>query len=281
MVTDYAGRQRLVVNEQGLEELAPLWVTPDDLLIIGVRNSLAGVTLNVEGRLWGPGGDFMDPFETVSPPADSTLNFTSINLGYGYLVSAGVQAVGSTLPRRGQTYCTLQVGRPPKATFRNAKPLASGYVSGSQFLAWPGGRVQDAIEGPGFLQSLAGTAPGPGADWTQTVTTNQRWRIRSVRASLTTAVAAGSRRPRLIVDDGANTLMDIDPNVTQAPSLTVAYDWIPGYPSTGILIVETELNIPADLQLFSGWRIRSLTDAIQGADQWTAPRFGLESWIED
>jgi len=265
-------------------ELRPeqqFYVTPDDQVAVGIRNALAGVQVHVDLRIWRPTGDFATGALDVTPASDRALRYTFQPLAPGQLVAVSAAAVGATLPRRGQTYVTLQLIRAPTSAFRMTRWLAADYLSGSTSAGWPYGRTTGATEGQGMLYSIAGSAPAAGADWSQTVPANARWRIRGIRASLATAVAVANRRPRLIVDDGANTLLDIDTNVVQAASLTVAYDWIPGYPSVTTSIVETEVPLPGDLQLFPGWRIRSSTDAIQAADQWTAPRLLVEEWLED
>src|SRR5712692_1440616 len=95
----------------------PLWVTPDDLLIVGHRSSVAGLTLRLGGVIWHPDGTQHELNTNILPTSDRSLNFTSIPLHYGYLVHASVGVAVGT-PKRGQVLVSLQVARPPAVGFR-------------------------------------------------------------------------------------------------------------------------------------------------------------------
>ncbi len=259
----------------------PLWVTPDDILLLQCRNSLAGVQLQVSARLMGTDGRIETPQFTLSPTSDRTINSATQALYEGYLLGASVAAIGATVPTRGQTFATLKLQRQPAPSNLVHKVLGADYVSGTLALEWPYGRVIGSIEGPGILRSVLGTAPAAGADWTQTVPTSARWRVRGFTASLTTSAVAGTRQPQIQVTDGVNVLFTIDAANTLAASLTAAFSWVPGYPNTPLAVATRTTFIPLDLTLFAGWIIRASTVNIQAGDQWTAPRFAIEEWLED
>lgn len=256
------------------------WVTPDDLLIAQVRNALAGVNLAVEARIWNPIEGVHEFRFPLVPTSDRSLNTFNTNLHEGYLVSAVIKATAGS-PHRGQTLASMLLARPPAATFEPKMLLAQDYVTGSYGPLWPGGRQNLGVEGPGFLYSIALSNPAAGADWTQTVPTGARWRIRDITATLATSAAAGNRTPMLIWDDGANAFAQIGPSATEAPSSTTRWDWIQTLPSLGNVVQGIQVFLPPDLILLAGWRLRTSTVNLGVADQWSGIRFLVEEWLED
>lgn len=257
------------------------WVTPDDLLIVQVRNALAGVTLSVGARTWHPVDGVKEFNQDVIPTSDRSQNTFSVQLYYGWLVSMAIRATAGS-PRRGQTLATLSLARPPATAFRPKMLLAQDYVTSQYGPLWPGGRQNLGVEGPGMLYSQVVANPAAGADWTQTVPTGARWLLHGIAATLVTAVAAGNRQPLLIIDDGTSTLVLQDTALTQAASLTNIWDWAPGTPTTGLAAgTNNVIALPFPIPLFAGWRIRTSTTAIQAADQWSGIRLLVEEWLED
>lgn len=281
-MNDLLRRELVFSDQRGLEPLAPLWVTPDDQLVVGLRSVGSGFSVAVEGKLWLPDGSFSEVQFQVAPPNDGLLHFTPQTLDYGYLVSTTVAAIGGTLPRRGQVYATLQVVRPPVPGFRAFKFLGADYLSATVMVAWPFGRIISETEGQGLLVSLALTTPAAGADFSQAVFGNQRWRIRAVRAQLATSAAAGARQPTLQLTDGANVFMVIGQSATQLASLTQLWSWVPGWAAAPVSVpfatAEVMAFLPPDLQLDGNFVLQSRTANLQGGDQWSAIRLLFEEW---
>jgi len=115
---------------------------------------------------------------------------------------------------------------------------------------------------------IAGPAPAAGADWSVTVPAGKVWRLVSVQATLTTAVAVANRSPRLIVGDGDATFLTIPPVAVQAASLAGVFDWLE-HGSAYTTAPDQVLSLPA-LVLEAGWTVGTSTTAIQAADQWSA-----------
>ncbi len=256
------------------------WVTPDELLIITVRNALAGVALAFNGRLWVPPDKVVELNQPIVPTSDRSLNTFAQALDYGYLVSAAVIA-SSGAGRRGQTLAAMQLARPPKTAFAPKLFMGQDYVTGMNAVLWPSPRVVGGIEGPGALYSIAVTTPGAGADWTQTVPTGARWRIRGGTAQLVTSAAVATRQVALVIDDGVNTLFTSESASTQLAGVTQVYDLLPGGTVTTLVSTHQPLFQPVDLILSAGWRIRTSTGAIQAGDQWSAIRLLVEESLED
>jgi hypothetical protein len=220
------------------------------------------------------------PFN-VSPPSDRSLNFTQRPLDDGYLLSVTAQTIGATLPKRGQTWVQLTIARPPVSGFRLQRVLAADYLSGANALGWPYGRIISPSEGPGAFYSVLGSAPAAGADWIQTVPTGARWRIRGIRATFTASSTGPTRGVRLQVDDGANILYVTDEPSNFNTAGTYPINYIPGLPVLSSVVVANAMFMPPDLILYPGYRISSSTFGIIAGDQWGAPRFFVEEWLED
>lgn len=257
------------------------WVTPDDLLIVQVRNALAGVTLGLNGRLWHPDAGVKEINLSMTPTSDRSLNTFSQQLFYGYLVSLAIKATGGS-PHRGQTLAEMLLARPPASSFTPKMELAQDYVTTSYGPLWPGGRQTLGVEGPGMLYSIAVPNPAAGVDWTQTVPTGARWLLHGIYATLTTAVAAGNRQPLLVLDDGVNRLTAQNTALVQAGSLANDWTWDPGNPTTGVFANSVnDIDLPFPVPLFAGYRVRTVTLALQAADQWSGIRLLVEEWLED
>lgn len=257
------------------------WVTPDDLLIVGVRNALVGVTLLLSGRIWHLDGSVNEFAIPITPGSARALQFFQMQLEYGFLVSVTVQVAAGS-PHHGQTLASILIARPPLASFGAKMLLAQDYVTTSWGPLWPGGRQAAGVDGQGMLYSIAVTTPGAGSDWTQTVPTGARWRVWGATATLATDAVAGVRIPSLVVDDGANILVNTRPGFTQTVSLTLLWGWGLGHQAPvvapGTAGVEPSLG---PLPLFAGWRIRTSTAALDVGDTWTGIRLLVEEWLED
>ncbi len=273
-------RQQLLVLD-GIQPPAGRWVDANDILQLQVRNSLAGVQLQVSARLMEPDGRIITPAFTLSPTSDRAINSATQALYEGYLLSASVQAIGATLPRRGQTYGILKLNRMPAPSNLIHYILGADYVSSLVALEWPYGRVVAPTEGPGVLNSIAVAAPLAGNDWSQTVPTNGRWRIRSAIAALATSAAVAARQVFLQATDGVNQLFGIPAQQTQAAGTTVTYQFVPGVPYTTVISGNLPVFLPPDMQLFQAFIIRALTVNLQAGDVWSAIRLEIEEWLED
>jgi hypothetical protein len=133
-----------------------------------------------------------------------------------------------------------------------------------------------AVPGSGNILSVASADPAAGAEYTHSVPAGKIWRIISLVLPFTTAVAVANRRPVLTIDDGANIVyrapVSADIPASQAAFIIAA----PYAPSTvgvnNFLVPIPELILPA------GYRIRTLTTLIQGADDYGVARLMVEEW---
>jgi len=162
--------------------------------------------------------------------------------------------------------------------------LSAQYITDHKSIRWPPGFVESSVEGPGLLRSIMGTDPAAGSEIAETVPTNARWRLRSIRFRLVTDPTVVDRYVRMVVDDGANILFETILPPAQAESLTRTYVFISGWPlsETAFDGVGT-IRIPLlpDLIMFQGWRIRTITSNLQTGDDFGAPWLFVEEWLEE
>lgn len=161
--------------------------------------------------------------------------------------------------------------------------LFADYLTTRNALAWPGSPIRHSLEGPGLLRHIAVADPAAGAEFSETVPTNARWRLIAVGATLITDGTAATRDGRLSVDDGVNTVWFGPPGASQAASLTRIYHWASGMAPGSVVGGNGYIwsFLPAMPLLLGGWRIRSSTVNLQLADNWNTPLIWAEEWIED
>lgn len=253
-------------------------LTGNDRGLLTCYNSVAGATVSLFSRILTFDGKLVEVQQDFSPAATRAAVTQPWEPGDGYLLSL-MLATTSTV-RRGQLYCRVDLQRGLQTTPLIYATLLNDYVHLGYRPTWPFAVQSAPTAGAGMLRSLNLANPAAGTDWAQSVPTGARWRLRGGTATLVTAVAAGTRQVALIVDDGATTLFTIEAATTQAPSLTQIYSLIPGDTLTTLIATQLPVLIPLDLQLFAGWRIRTSTTTIAGADQWSGINFLVEEWLE-
>lgn len=251
-----------------------------DSLRITSFNSASGVELAIAGRRRDEQGRIVPFLERHVPNTDRTVATGLLGLGAGELVSAVVRASAGA-PRRGQCFVCLEIVRGRLGAVEPIAAIASGYVTDRAWRAFPGALLEDSISGPGVIRSVAGSDPAAGAEISETVPTNARWRLISLQAALVTDATAANRIPVLIVDDGTNELARGGHGIAQAASLTINHTF--GVFGAALQVTTTNFlgMAPAGIVLMGGHRIRTSTAALQAGDNWGAPRLFVEEWIED
>jgi len=258
---------------------AGLYCTGDESLRVTSLNAVASVALTIGGRFLQLGAVVPIALEERHvPTTDRTVTTTDHKLGDGWLQGVTVIASAGSPPIGG---CYVRVdlvrGRGTSATVLGT--LLQGYVSGSQRRTWPGATLESAVAGPGRLRSIAGTNPAAGVEISETVPTGAVWRLLGWRATFVTAAVAATRRVVLTIDDGVTVVWEAAALDAQITTLTRTY----AAAVNGNYAVAQTLTrgIPGDLpdRLPAGARIRTVTENLQGADDWSAPQMLVEDWI--
>lgn len=257
-----------------------LFMTGEESLRIRSFNSAAGVTLALEGRVLRPEGS-IDPMSNPhAPNTDRTAATSVIAVGAGWIQHLSVRATAGA-PRVGQCFVVVEIVRGQAGAMQPLGVVLQGYVTDTSGLAWPGTPMQPSIDGAGVIRSIAGADPAAGAEWSETVPTNARWRLLGVDAALVTDATVANREVVLTIDDGAAIVAEVAAGTAQAASLTRRYSFARGV-QRGAPAASTIINGPApDAMLMGGYRVRSVTTALQAGDNWGAPQLWVEEWIED
>ncbi len=270
---------RVLWARREVQPPAHLYLSPETILFTEVRTAFTGATVVTIGRLLRLDGSVIPFRRDLFPPADrSGLSQVSLSNVEGFLL--GVVAGTVDIIRTGQGNIRLGIGYGLLGGVDVAL-LAQGKLIGERPLSYPPGIIEETVAGPGMLRSIAGTDPAAGAEISETVPTNARWRVVAMRFQLVTAVGGVDRRVFIEIDDGATILARFNGDQGQAAATTLSYNAtaVGALAATGL--TEVALVLPAPLLLFQGWRIRTLTSNLAAGDNFGAPRLLVEEWIEE
>jgi hypothetical protein len=256
-----------------------LYLTGDDNLRITTIGALAGAVLAIEGRLVTPEGVAI-PIAERHVPSSAYATLTQIlPMSEGILTHLQVRATsGAAL--RGHCFAVVEVVRGGGTNAQPLGTLLADYVTATGRLAWPGSPIASSISGPGRLRSIAGTDPAAGVEISETVPPGVRWRLVSFQGTLTTSAAVANRFPGILIDDGTTVLLFSRSLAAQTASNGVNHSWADWGAQSTTLGSPNALPIPPGLILAAGFRIRTSTAALDVGDNWTAPQYLVEEWLE-
>lgn len=258
---------------------ARVYLTLNDRLYIRSRNSLAAVALRIAGRFLTADGEIV-PFQfTHTPATDRSASFESFQLAEGYLLSA-VVFPSTGAPTRGQTFVEIGFVRGIGAAVDVLDVLAKDYVAEAEPLAFPGSPIRSSLEGPGAIRSITGTDPAAGVEISEAVPTDARWLLHSITATLVNDATVANRNGVLTFDDGTTVFWRADPGSTVGASGTAIFTGS-GYGERPPTNTSNRYWIMPSMPLGAGFRVATLTNNLQAADNWGAPQLLVEEWIED
>lgn len=243
-----------------------LWVTPDDYLVLGVRNSLAGVGLTMAVRMWDPSGQFVGGTVTVHPPSDRSLNYYTMPLSYGYLCEVSVVASTGT-PVRGQTLVQVLAARGPTTAFTTYGVLCQDYVTSYQAVGYPASGVKDSTSRPGasnYFRSASGATSIP---------TAARWVLAWAQTYIQTTATVKTRWPFITYTPYQTSATNIDLPAFAGVGASKQGDfyWIRGLGSgaqdtTSGILVRTSTPLPDHLELYPGGNLQFGWDNLDGGN---------------
>jgi len=258
---------------------SPLYITRNDNLNVFVWNSLAGLTVRVRARVLLEDGTVVPHEFAYIPSSNRVQNSFSENLTEGFLLDVSAVAfVGE--PRRGQAFIRVFIAQGDPDLFEFSQVLLSGYLTPETALAWPPGVLGYTVEGCGALRSIAGADPAAGVEISETVPTGARWKLWGFTFTLVTDATVANRIVDLVLDDGANIYYRAQVPTAQVASQTVIYSAAPQGVAQGVTNLRGLLPLPIPCLLFQGHRIRTVTQGIVAGDNFGAPRYLVEEWIE-
>ncbi len=258
---------------------AELYLSAETILFAQLFNAFTGATVVTIGRLLHLNGQVVPFFQETRPVADrSSVDQRVITNAEGFLL--GVRLGVREAVRTGQLYGRLGLSYGTVGSVDVAE-LAAGKISSQRALNYPPGGTEGAVEGAGILRSITGTDPAAGAEISETVPTNARWRLIALRATLVTDATAGARVVHLFFDDGAAVYLECVAASSHNPSLTRQYSAAAYGVSPATLNTEVLIPSPPQLYLLQGHRLRTSTNSLAAGDNWGAPQLLVEEWIED
>jgi hypothetical protein len=262
-----------------LRAAAGVYLAPEDNLRITTIGALAGVVLAAEGRQVSPGGVTMAINERHVPSAVYGTVSTIVNTAEGMLTHFQLRATtGSAL--RGHVFAIVEVVRGSTANAQVLGTLLQGYVTATQRLAWPGSPIESSVAGVGRLRSIAGTDPAANVEISETVPAGVRWRILSFWFAFTTSVTVANRTPRIVIDDGATEYFRAGSGILQTASTTAVYEASAAPPIGAAGGGPNMIGLPYNIVLPAGHRIRTSTVSMDATDNYAAPQYVVEEWLE-
>jgi hypothetical protein len=251
----------------------------EDYLRISVLGAGTQV-VRVTGRVRDQSGEHKSFSFDLATPASRVAPATMIaSIGCGWIenVTAIALSAGTGLA---QAYVTVDLVRGASAAGGVMATLVAGAVSSLVRLSWPGSPLLSPLVGPGVLRTIVGTDPAAGAEISETVPAGARWLFRALRASLVTDATVANRAPVLVFDDGTNIYMTAAVNTNHAASNTIAYAFGDVSLTASFTNAAAQVSAPSNILLAGGHRIRTVTGSIQAGDNWGAPVYSVEEWLE-
>lgn len=256
-----------------------VWIEPSDRLYVAAYSSVASLVVQFSGYFRKANGEVIEYAVTVNPTSDRAVTENNVFFGAGFLLSC-VATLASGNASRGQCYVRAMVQRSTGTPMVKLHTIVGGYLTDDFSPSFPYGQIEGPLEGAGVVRSITGTNPAAGAEISETVPTGAAWRPLSLVATLVTDATVATRRAILIFDDGTLTHTRMPQNTTSTATQSVILAWHIG--SDIVSSGGTFGNAPlADhVRLPAGSRIMTSTNNIQAGDNWGAPQFLVEEWVE-
>jgi hypothetical protein len=266
----------------GVQPPSQVYVDVNDYLVIQEWTTDPTAVLFVQYRILRPNGEIIQgheqfPFTGVQRNQISFIR----NLTEGFLLSlhAGMDLNSPGVLGRGMTRIRVLLQRTAALAVLPNQVLIQGVVDFHSQLTWPGGIIDPAATGQGWMRSVTGTTPAAGAEVNEVVPALARWKFKLFGVTLTTSATVATRGVTLVVSDGTHDLFRIEAPSTQAASLTQSY-WWGQIGARADKVYGTNIAIPIpDLVLTNPYAIRTLTTGLQVGDQYTAPQYQVEDWL--
>lgn len=265
---------------QRLTAPTSLYISPDDNLAILSWGITTGINIELAARILTPDGIVVPMVWLIVPSSNRAFSETDVQLREGFLLSLRVRPSGGNI-QRGQCYVQIWFTRGPIGIARpEGMVITQGYVTSNSSLGWPQPRMEDSTDGRGNPRSITGVNPAAGVEIVETVPTGALWRLLAWYHILVTSAVAGNRLCTLVVDDGANAFFIGEAAAVQTASTSAAYAFAPGLPARAALGTNSSAPLPSAVYLRAGYRIRTATGALDAADNYGAPQYLVEEWMQ-
>lgn len=124
-----------------------------------------------------------------------------------------------------------------------------------------------------YYQLVRVPDPSAGAEWTMKAPGGEFWVVLNVAFRFVASAAVANRLPHLIADDQTDVYFRVPTNAIVAAAGSARYSGFGGAPQSVAIGNEVLFPLPdMGLKLLPGYRLRSSTDAIDVADQYSEIR---------
>jgi hypothetical protein len=255
-------------------------VTGEDHLRVRVWSSNPADPLVISGRSVVADGSIQIFSEVIALGAVRALQTRMIPLAPGYVLSIAAEILAGAT-QRGQCFVQIDLVRGLGVAQTTLGTLLQGYVASFNGLAYPGSPIEDSLSGPGYSRTVIGTDLGPGVDWVESITTNVRWQLHSIAATLTTSAAGVARGVFLFINTGiAGRRVNAPSLYAQPIARTISYQWVPGVQSMTAPFQDWIVTqLPYPMILTAGDTFNMSTTGLDAGDDWSSPHFIVEEWI--
>jgi len=258
---------------------ASSYIGPDDYLSLEVRNSIAAQAISFHWRLLRADGQLILGSHTYSPTADRAVNTWVVRLAEGFLLGAVVG--GGSTAKPGAVYARLLLLRGGGGGVAVAQVLLAGYVVAGAGLVWPYPRYQGPAEGPGRLRLLVGTNPAPGSYIVEEVPSGARWRIVLFYCEFTTSAVVANRYVHFWIGTATAYYFLGAPLLAVPANSSYRFEWAPGVDARVLSgLDQVQDALPEPLVLSTGMRFGVLVSGLQAGDDFGAPNYMVEEWLE-
>ena len=158
--------------------------------------------------------------------------------------------------------------------------LFSGYVTDAGTPAYPNGKTESSVEGPGLIRSITGTDPAAGVEISETVPTGARWRLIYLHTDIVVDATVISRQATLDITDGTNSVHHswAGANITSGQTVHITWGDFGARDSGNTTAYQGMIgNI---VKLMAGYIIKTATTNMQAGDNYSTPQLFVEEWIE-
>ncbi len=259
---------------------APLYVAPLAQLFVSMNaiGAVGAVTYAVMARLLRFDGVVI-PFEQEFQTTFGSFN-ALIPLAEGFLLQTSVRIVtGAPTIKNGQCFVFMNLRQVPGPTFVDT-PLIADYVGLLYIASWPTGSFRKPEEGAGGVRIVFGTDPAAGVEISESVPQSARWRLISFTANLSTSAVVGNRRVTLLHDNGATIYFRTLLSTNIVASTNVFITWADSFPVFANSDNNQMSSLPSRDLLTGGFRIRTNTIGLDPGDNWSAPTYVVEEWVD-
>lgn len=270
----------ITFESKGVPPPSTMLIDRNDRLYIRHAGTATGATITVHARLLLPNGEIVPNSFSVAPSTNRSFALTTFNLSNGFLLSMTAFVEGVVVGR-GEVYAEIGILRGVAGAGQVFQALVADYVESFRAISYPGGPMRSSIEGRGNVRSITGTDPAANAESSETVPTNARWRLLAWVIALVTDANAANRITQFTIDDGTDIVFAAQTQVDITASLTVGITAQAGGSIPGGRVSRNVVGLPELALLEAGFRIRTVTTALQAGDNYGAPQLWVEEWLVD